>query len=1450
MPLNRLSSTILIVSALVLIGLTAFFTVPGRASDGGPTGSISGTVYEDDGVTPVEGAVIFVNDFDTGRAFGNATTSPAGIYTVSGLHTGDYRVQVNNTSQGFPILYYGGTVAPESAAAVAVVGGSDTGGIDFVLMVGGSISGTVLESDGVTPVAGAQIWAEIAVCCGGGGSTSAGDGTYTIVGLSEDSYRVEASAPGQGFAGEVYSEVSDPEMATQVNVTVGAVTSAIDFTLGAGGTISGTVYAPDGTTPVPDANVWAETYDCCRGGEGTRTAANGTYTIQGLAPGDYRVQVDASEQGMAGEFFDDTTDWSQAARVTVVTGQNTADVNFALPDSGSIAGYVYESDGVTPVVGANVGVERFECCGMGNATSTAADGSYLIVGLEAGDYRVRADAPDQGMAGEFYDDATDWSQASPVAVTAGQSTGSIDFLLAAGGSIAGAVTEEDGVTPVGDAFVHATHYDTGGYVSGAHVAQDGTFVVEGLPPGDYRVEAWVPDETGLAREFFNDTTDWMQAARVTVVGGQTTPNIGFALSAGGSISGTVYGSDGVTPVANADVWADSYNCCGGGNGTRTASDGTYTIAGLVAGDYRVQVHAPDQGFAVEIYDDAANWDAATRVSVTSAQTTAGVDFVLATGGSISGTVYGADGVTPVADADVWADIYDCCGGGNGTRTASDGTYTVQGLAPGDYRVQVRAPGQGFVYQLYDGTTDWSQAAPVTVSSGASTTGIDFSLAAGGAVSGTVYQADGVTPVADADVWAEAYDCCGGGNGTRTASDGTYLIEGLSAGDYRVQVHAPEQGLAAQFYDGTTDRSAAFRVTVTAGQATGSIDFVLQTGGSVSGTVYEADGVTPVANADVWAESYDCCGVGNGTRTASDGTYAIEGLPPGAYRLQVDASDRGLVRQFYDGTTDWGLATVATVTTGQDTPNIDFTLSAGGSISGTVYEADGTTPVANADVWAESYDCCGGGNGTRTASDGTYVIDGLGSGDYRVQVHAAEQGLAGEFYDDVGNWGQANRVSVTAGQTVAGIDFLLSAGGSISGAVYETDGVTPVAGANLWASAFDGSGGYGWAMSNADGSYAIEGLASGSYRVEVEAGGLVRQIYDNTSQWHLATAVGVSEGQDTPGIDFTLGLGGTITGVVLLADGTTPVPRAHISAGSYDGDGSWGWAETASDGTYTLDGLASGDYRVEVHASDQGLAGEFYNDTIDWDAAARVSVTAGQTTSSIDFLLDAGGSIAGTVFLADGVTPVAGADVWADSYECCGAGSGSRTASDGTYTLEGLASGDYRVQVHVPDQGLIHEFYDNTTNWEAAARVIVIAGQTTGSIDFLLDAGGSLSGTVFLADGVTPVAGADVSADAYDCCGGGNGSRTGADGTYYPGSGFRRYRQGSMASQASSTTALSGRRHRFPPRCRRLPIGDGALTASHLSSEQMCGPTATIAVAGGILAREPTAPTPSRVSTIA
>jgi len=107
-------------------------------------------------------------------------------------------------------------------------------------------------------------------------------------------------------------------------------------------------------------------------------------------------------------------------------------------------------------------------------------------------------------------------------------------------------------------------------------------------------------------------------------------------------------------------------------------------------------------------------------------------------------------------------------------TASNGTYTVTGLATGSYMVQFSDPNgtdaSGY-YSTSGFTPDWNSATAVTVPPNA--TNVNVQLPLGLTISGTV-TGPGAAPLANINVNANP-TFNGSGGGTTTAADGTYTV---------------------------------------------------------------------------------------------------------------------------------------------------------------------------------------------------------------------------------------------------------------------------------------------------------------------------------------------------------------------------------------------------------------------------------------------------------------------------------------------------------------------------------------------------------------------------------------------------------------------------------------------------------------------------------------------------
>ena len=207
------------------------------------------------------------------------------------------------------------------------------------------------------------------------------------------------------------------------------------------------------------------------------------------------------------------------------------------------------------------------------------------------------------------------------------------------------------------------------------------------------------------------------------------------------------------------------------------------------------------------------------------------------------------------------------------------------------------------------------------------------------------------------------------------------------------------------------------------------------------------------------------------------------------------------------------------------------------------------------------------------------------------------------------------------------------GGSVSGRVTQSGMFSPIEGAEVFA--FDnGMMRFNrWvtrrkAVTDSSGNYVMTGLPSGEYAVWARAeGSYSGEWYQNTSYFDSLTPVSVSSPGETPNIDFSLDIGGTISGRVTYLDNSIPVPLSNVSVSALDSASPYMWmasARTDADGYYTL-GLPAGSYIVKANPPSSCLNyyPEYYDGEYGIEDATAVTVTAGQNTPDIDLTLEAG-----------------------------------------------------------------------------------------------------------------------------------------------------------------------------------------------------------------------------------
>lgn len=332
--------------------------------------------------------------------------------------------------------------------------------------------------------------------------------------------------------------------------------------------------------------------------------------------------------------------------------------------------------------------------------------------------------------------------------------------------------------------------------------------------------------------------------------------------------------------------------------------------------------------------------------------------------SIAGHVYKDDNNSPLSNVRVTI-IDDNNRILNNDVTDENGYYLMTDIPGGEYLVTARA--DGYRIELYDGAdgiyrTPADKVRKVIVNADKATTGIDFGMKALASISGHVYQADNNKPIENARVLVYGMHWSTGPNSSITGADGSFEIIGLNSSDNTLGCEA--NGYVTQYYSGAYEPAKAKKVTTNFGRNTPDIDFFLERGGSISGLVYEADGVTPIKQntkpGNDFKEAsvffYQISGIKTPvlggdipappTRSINvnpDGSYLINGLLTGEYDLMtVTRSAKGILTSAHQK---------VSVTAGQDSKNIDLVTLQGGSVRGHVYLEDGITPAKGLEIIA-------------------------------------------------------------------------------------------------------------------------------------------------------------------------------------------------------------------------------------------------------------------------------------------------------------------------------------------------------------------------------------------------------------------------------------------------------------------------------------------------------------------
>ena len=669
-------------------------------------------------------------------------------------------------------------------------------------------------------------------------------------------------------------------------VVLGGVPAGAAPLPGSDGSISGVVV--DAGTGLPLADICVNIEQ----GPGTQTDSTGAFSITGLSDGAYKVQFHDCNPipQYLDQWYLGHDDSGSADTVAVTAGINTPLSDVHLVMGVSVAGTVTDGSG-TPVGGVRVNVNAVNP-GPSTGTQTQPDGTYRTSPLPPGDYKVQFGDPNTpALAHEFWNGKPSWNTGDTLTLASNDAPvhAGVDAQLPAAATIQGTVTGAGGI-PLGGVCVNANVPNTGGWdwAAGTTTQPDGTYMLTQLPPGSFAIQFHDCNPGSLyLDQWYDNQGSFDQATQIALTEGQVRPGVDAQLASGISVAGTVTDSDGA-PIAGINVNVNPTSS-GTGGWAQTDSSGHYATSAVSPGDYRVQFSAngPNPAYATQYWNDKPSWNSADILTLTPADapTRAGIDAVLTASATVSGTVRGPSG-DPVQGECVNAVTNTASGldGVANATTAADGTYELQGLAPGSFLVYFQDCNNvgPFIDQWWDNQPDSSTAVAVVVTAGSSTTGIDAQLVVAGQIRGHVTDGGG-HPLQG--ICAQATTASSFGGFARTDSNGDYAISLRDPGAYKVQfIDCNETpAYAGQWWDDQPTAATAQVVNVAASQVVGQVDAVLVPGAvsTVSGRVVNLNG-TPMTDACVVAYAPNQYALF--AQVQPDGSFQIANVPSGTYAL--------------------------------------------------------------------------------------------------------------------------------------------------------------------------------------------------------------------------------------------------------------------------------------------------------------------------------------------------------------------------------------------------------------------------------------------------------------------------------------------------------------------------------------------------------------------------------------
>lgn len=454
--------------------------------------------------------------------------------------------------------------------------------------------------------------------------------------------------------------------------------------------------------------------------------------------------------------------------------------------------------------------------------TTDSDGWFKFASVAPGSYRLVAYAPAHIIEGE----ANPITPGKVINIGEGETIENINFSLTRGGIVTGRVTDPDNRPVIAEA-VRAYKLDANGKRVSSGIPDfgmwqtddRGVYRIYGLEPGKYIVAAGASSEdmllrigggsggTYYRRTFYPEAVEEAEAKVVEIRSGTESEGIDIKLASASksktfTVTGRVIEADTNKPVAGVmigyGVTKQGAASFGYGN-SATNSAGEFRLEGLTPNSYNAYVIGLD---ASENYGEQVNFE------ITNGDVS-GLEIKMHTGGSISGVAVIEGSADPklrekLAKVQLMARsvggeqqmvISNITGGT--AQIAANGTFKLGGIRPGKVQLMANTFMAEKGFSLLRVEHNGAEVKELQVSAGERLTGVRLVFAYGTAsIAGRVEVRGGTLP-AGIRLMVRARREGGGGDSfsfgagnAEVDARGQFLLEGLSAGTYRVTLFAP------------------------------------------------------------------------------------------------------------------------------------------------------------------------------------------------------------------------------------------------------------------------------------------------------------------------------------------------------------------------------------------------------------------------------------------------------------------------------------------------------------------------------------------------------------------------------------------------------------------------------------------------------------------------------------